>query len=243
MEVGACPRVALFDRVGWSSERNFNRHLNELREEGWLDWRGDPREVSWVPALTASGKSVLLDNIDPEDSWSRPWDKRWRSLSFDLPQAARRERRQLDVWLRKRRFGHLQGSVWISHRPYGDWTHEMETLKIDARSVLFQDSVPLGRNGNSDYVASAWNFDLINSRYRDYLSFLGSAPSGGAKASAGDSRANWLQEESRLWRKAFELDPFLPYELLPAAYLGTNAWSSRKKAYRIRFREWESQDA
>ncbi len=238
LEAVACPRVALFDRVGWSSDRNFDRHLRELRKEGWIAWDGDHREQSWVLTITASGKDALLENIDPEDSWSRPWDKKWRTLSFDLPQGARRERRQLDAWLRKRRFGHRQGSVWISHRPYSDWTFEIEELKIDPRAVLFQESVPLGRNQNADYVECSWNFGAINASYERYLAFIRSAPPTSLRNEV--SLSKWFQEESATWKKAFDLDPFLPEELLPPGYLGPSAWNARKRAYKQLARDFQT---
>lgn len=230
LETVAYPRVAFYNMVGWSSDRNFNRHLKELRGEGWIDWNGNPSDESWVLKITESGKDALLQKIDPEESWSRPWDKKWRTLSFDLPQNARKERRQLDAWLRKRRFGHLQGSVWISHRPYSDWTMEIEGLKIDPSAVLFQESVPLGRNKNADYIESSWNFDAINAFYKDYITILDSTSPNLTQGQT--SLAKWFQEESASWKKAFKLDPFLPEELLPSSYLGKTAWNARRKAYR-----------
>lgn len=230
LEVAANPKRVLFDTVGWSSDRNFNRHLKELGEEGWVSWKDNHSEGSWVIAITESGKNALLENIDPEESWSHQWDKKWRTLSFDLPQGARRERRQLDAWLRKRRFGHLQGSVWISHRPYSDWTLEIEQLKIDPRAVLFQESVPLGTNKDSDYVESSWDFDQINALYESYISSLGSTPT--KTLQNGAAVSNWFREDSTLWKTAFDLDPFLPEELLPSSYLGKTAWKARRKAYK-----------
>jgi DNA-binding transcriptional regulator PaaX len=230
LEAIACPRISIFNAVGWTSDRNFYRHLSELRGEGWIDWEGDSREKSWLFRITESGKDTLLESVDPAVSWSRQWDEKWRMLSFDLPQSGRKERRRLDAWLRKRRFGHLQGSVWISHRPYSDWTIEMEDLEVDPRAVLFQECVPLGRNKNADYVAAAWNFDRINEFYQEHIAFL---ESNSPISSQGEGRlADWLHREGTLWKKVFRLDPFLPECLLPSRYLGKIAWRARRKAYR-----------
>jgi len=229
LESIARPRIALFNSVGWTSERNFYRHISELRGEGWIEWDGDSTSESWVFKITEHGKDTLLENIDPETSWSRSWDGKWRTLSFDLPQGARKARQRLDAWLRRKRFGHLQGSVWISHRPYEDWAAELEKLEVDPRAVLFQECVPIGRHKDVDYVASAWDFDSINGFYQDHLKFLESDSPMGTQVKA--LPAKWLREEGVRWQKAFKLDPFLPDELLPSRYLGKIAWGARRRAY------------
>jgi len=192
-------------------------------------WDDSRESGSWVPKLTSDGLDAVWDGIDPEKEWGTPWDGMWRSISFDLPQAARSERRQLERWLRKRRFGHLQGSVWISHRLYADWTSQIEKRRIDPTAVLFQESRPIGKVKVRDYVKRAWDFDEINERYEQYMTFSESKL---PEDSSPECFTEWFAQESRHWQQAFELDPFLPSELLPRNYLGKKALSLRKHSLR-----------
>jgi phenylacetic acid degradation operon negative regulatory protein len=222
----AHPKAALYLTSGWTSSRHFNESIEAMRNEGWIVWDDSRESASWVADLTKNGKDVAIDNIDPPTEWAKAWNGRWRTVSFDLPQTARKERRQLETWLKKRRFGHLQGSLWITHREYADWTGEIESRKIDPTAVLFQDSRPIGRNSGRDYVAKSWNFKAINRRYERYTAFLQTSPP--PHASLAEFQ-NWFAEESKLWKNAFEKDPFLPNELLPRGYLGKSAWAERKE--------------
>ncbi len=219
-------RAVLYGSVGWDSDRSAERNLDALRKRGLISLSEERVTGSWVAEITEKGRDLVFENIDPESSWSGSWDGKWRTIAFDLPQEASRERRQLNAWLRKRRFGHLQGSLWISHRAYADWTAEIEGRKIDPRAVLFQESVPAGRLTNNEYVAKAWPFEKINALYLEHLGFLRS----NRVQDASDPVA-WFTRESVLWRAAFELDPFLPDALTPSGYRGKEAWCLRKEAY------------
>ena len=76
------------------------------------------------------------------------------------------------AWFKKRRFGHLQESLWLSHREHASWTEEIEAKNIDLRVLLFQVVTPIGRQTSREYVAKAWSFIEINRRYAEHLHFL-----------------------------------------------------------------------
>jgi DNA-binding transcriptional regulator PaaX len=231
LESSSKPPLSILNAGGWTSEENFDRHLAELYGEGWIDWDRKSKGESWVLRITDLGKETLMESIDPEASWSQKWDGKWRTLTFDLPRNARKERRQLDSWLRKNRFGHLQGSVWISHRPYREWSVELRNLNVKPSSVLFQECVPLGHQRSQDYVSSAWDFDKINERYQSHIAFLESSLHKVLKYSV--NHANWLRNESASWKQVFQMDPFLSKELLPSGYLGRVAWNKRRETFQL----------
>jgi DNA-binding transcriptional regulator PaaX len=222
----ANPKSLIYGSIGWSSDRNASRHLTSMSEKGLISLGDKRASGKWIAQLTNEGKQTILDDIDPERSWSQDWDGKWRSISFDLPQSYRRERNHLNNWLKKHRFGHLQGSLWITHRKYATWTNEIEELKIDPHSVLFQESSPIGRLTNEEYVSKAWPFKKINLNYSKHIQFL----SNNLPASS-QQPLSWFETESNLWNAAFEMDPFLPDELLPSRYKGKEAWSLRKTTF------------
>lgn len=223
----ASPHRMIREGSGISSPRAWSRAMRVAESEGWAARRefgngnGD-----WVYDLTDRGVDRLLDGILPDRAWAESWDGLWRSVSFDLPASSRGARHQLDRWLAKRRFGHLQGSLWITPRSYRSWSVELEERKVDPRRVIFWEGKPLGGLHSSDYVAKAWDFGRINERYAAYLEFL--------NTSEEDRKArfeDWHAKESVLWTAAFSADPFLPAELLPVGYLGREAWRRRKETF------------
>ncbi len=226
LQFAANPKSLIYGAVGWDSTRNARRHLRSLREKDFVEISHERRSGSWVAKLTENGKAQLLEGIDPELSWQYQWDGKWTSLSFDLPQGARKERKRLGVWLKKRRFGNLQGSLWISHLPYSTWTDEIESREIDPKAVLFQQIMPVGRITSKEYATKAWPFVEINRRYSEYLRFLEKNAPGEYSSISG-----WFESESNLWNAAFELDPFLPEPLLPKGYLGIRAWNRKKQVF------------
>ncbi len=222
----ANPRGALYGAMGWNSNRIANRHMRGLQTNGLITLSEERATGNWITEITELGKGLALEDIDPEASWDQPWDQRWRTLSFDLPQEATRERRQLNSWLRKRRFGHLQGSLWISHREYDGWTAEIGKRNIDPQAVIFQEAIAIGERTSKQYVAKSWPFAKINAGYAEHIRFLRKNPPKDAS-----EPLSWFEAESALWRVPFELDPFLPDQLLPSGYKAKEAWRLRKKAY------------
>lgn len=226
LTLAANPKSIIYDAVGWSNSHNAKRHLTLLQERGLLNMSLERASGCWVAQLTQQGKGLLLDGIDPEKSWGMKWDGKWISFSFDLPRTAVKERKRLDVWLKKRRFGNLQGSLWITHRSYSNWTEEIEGMKVDPRAFIWQQIIPIGKMKSVDYAAKAWSFTEINRRYTEYIRFLEK----GDPASKPLSMS-WFERESKLWNDAFETDPFLPNALLPASYKGKLAWKQKKRMY------------
>jgi DNA-binding transcriptional regulator PaaX len=221
--------------VGYADDRDFAARWAALEHEGWIVWDDDRSDGKWVHSITKAGQEAAYDSLEPEREWGSVWDGKWRTISFDLPANARRERRQLDEWLRKRRFGRLQGSVWITHRPIDDWTEQLERRRVDPNAAIFLEGEIVGRLRPSKVASKAWNFDSINEYYRSYLEF---AALDSQRVVGAVDAADWLGTESAAWNRAFKRDPFLPDALLPSGYLGKQAAKTRRKLWRRRLLEW-----
>ena len=217
---------------GWESEADARRRLAGLSEKGWIVWDDSRETGSWVAKVTEEGRAALGE-IDLESEWAAEWDGQWRLMSFDLPAAARDQRHALREWLKASRFGHLQGSVLVTHRPASRWLPALGKLKFDPAAAVFFEGSPIGALDHRKLVRKAWDFDAINGAYGDCLRYYSQS---GARPSLENedepSRfAAWLREESRLWKHATEGDPALPRDLLPAGYLGEKALAARRAAY------------
>ncbi len=226
------PHSAMMRSNGWDDFDQGRRRLQNLRKRGLIDWQDEPERESWVPQVTYAGKELLAHLVDPETYWNAKWDGRWRLMTFDLGRGEYRSRKRLDTWLANRRFGRLQGSIWISPRPYSDWAKQIDGMEIDPRDALFFDGHPLGGLDSKEVVSKAWDFAKINELHEAYLRFheRTSHPS----SSAGDVEetfASWYREESNLWRELMAIDPLLPSVLHPPAYKGRQSWDARKQAF------------
>lgn len=223
----------LYRYGGWTDERMFERQLQTLETKGWIRMSEARSETGWIAEITQVGDKILNDDIDPEAAWRESWSGAWSLIAFDMPASLRDQRRQLDVWLRKRRFGHLQGSLWITHRYHLAFNEELAARKIDPNAVLLFSGACLSGLSDAEIVRKAWNFDRINRCYQKYLDFLSTSSTPATlQTFDAESFAKWFGKETELWRNAFKLDPFLPKDLLPSGYLGPLALEKRKATYR-----------
>ena len=186
-----------------------------------------------VLRLTRSGQAAFDGGRDPEAAWNRDWDGNWHLLTFDLPREASQARVKFWRWLRARRFGRLQGSVWITADPVSDLAAVAQEAGLDPGLVV----VFTGRIENEQpgqVVAKAWDFPGLDRAYREYLEF--------SKRILAMLRrhqqplpmaelAPILSEDRRLWWAAVRSDPFLPKAILPPDYSGIDAWEIRRELH------------
>ena len=214
------PTRALVAPCGYDSDDDLRRQLSRMSDGGWIE-RSRTENGEWVLRLTQRGLEAINPEIDPEKLWSEPWQGDWQIITFDLPAHARSLRRQLDLWLRRHRFGGLQGSVWISPRIESSWLDELKKTKLRPSDVSFLVGRPSALSTDADFVANAWNFDTINKDYQAYISTLPQL--------ASLEPAQRLEQESKLWIQTTARDPFLPSPLLPKGYLGRKAAAQRQR--------------
>ena len=229
-------RSGLYGGGSPSDERAFRRQLKAIESKGWITYGDGHDDTDWIPRITQLGSDLINDDIDPAVEWANDWDGQWTSIAFDIPASARDQRWQLDQWLGKRRFGHLQGSLWISHIANKDFSAELAKRKIDSNAIVIMRGKFLSTQQSEEIVRTAWKFETINKNYRAYLNFLiNHPPPDSANNNNPAALAQWFQQESQVWRAAFENDPFLPNSLLPSNYLGKTAWKTRKETCQAAF--------
>ncbi|MBK1879955.1 hypothetical protein [Pelagicoccus mobilis] len=212
---------------GWETESSYWRQLQSLREKDLVEYDNSRPKCDWIPQLTQSAQNVIPQSLDPESAWNRQWDKQWRSITFDIPANEKSERKRLDRWLDENRFGHLQGSLWVSPRSYTDWTTDLSNLNIDPKSVIFMEGRPLGQLDDQAIVTRSWPFEKLALLHDEYLRLLEKQT-----PQSIDQLCTSFRQEAHMWRACCDKDPFLPNELHPPNYKGTLCWEHRKAAYK-----------
>lgn len=221
------PTSAITSGCGWEEPRSATRHLKKMEQEGWIVWDDSQETGKWALRITQAGRQAATDHPDPEASWSRPWDGKWRMIAFDLPASKQPLRRELLGWLRQKRFGKLQDSLWITPCYDPAWEEDLKSLKFDPSGVSFVEGVSFSRSSDSSFVNKSWNFPEINRRHAALIEFHRTTPATRNR----EASDKWIQTETKLWRDALDQDPLLPDALLPRNYLGKKALATRRQTY------------
>lgn len=214
----------------WDPRHGFRPQFRALTRAGLAVCRRIGRDTR--VALTPKGRAAALGGLDPAARWQRPWDGQWRFLLFDLTGYQPALRMRLWRWLRQGRLGCLQNSVWISPDRLDTPSLPLRALHLTPDACTVIEGHPTPPDQDADLVRSAWDFTVIDTRYRQ---FLRTAEQGlqlaATPASPPAQRRKWLRAQRLLWRQALATDPVLPARLCPPSYLGRDAFDLRAQAF------------
>jgi len=155
----------------WVYRNDLSRQVATLEQLQLLE--RDPKATgARLYRLTEQGRLHALGGRDPAAQWSRHWDGRWRLVLFDVPMEQHVHRGRLRRYLRARRFGCLQGSVWITPNPVHGEREILTGGKINVESLLLLEARPCSGESDAEIVAGAWDFRVINRHYARHLNLL-----------------------------------------------------------------------
>ncbi len=216
----------------WAYRNGLSRQLAALERQKLLEslragHHRAPR-LDRVLRLSEAGRLQALGGRDPETWWRRRWDGYWRLVLFDVPNSQAELRNRLRTQLRRRGFGWLQNSVWISPDPLDLEKVTLPGRRRDVESLITLEGRPAAGESDQEIVAGAWDFEKINRLYSEHVRVLADCPTGALRdIAAADCFRRWAAQERRAWLAATTEDPLLPEALLPAGYLGRKAWQKR----------------
>ena len=216
----------------WAYRTGLLRQVVQLEKNQFVE--RDPKSPGdRLYRLTERGRLHALGGRDPEAQWSRHWDGKWRIVLFDMPMDRHIQRGRLRRYLRTRRFGYLQGSVWITPDPMRGEREVLAGGDINVESLLLLEARPCAGESDAQIVAGAWDFAAINQHYARHLKLLEQRPETALNnRAAAKALQRWASEERSAWQAAMETDPLLPKCLLPPGYLGCRAWQKRVQVLR-----------
>jgi len=213
----------------WAYRQGLTRLVQRLEKRGLLEGDVNARQDR-LYRLSAHGRRVTLGGREPEERWSRPWDGFWRLVIFDVPLLRNAQREELRRHLRRRGFGCLQQSVWVTPDRLDEEKRILGSGGINVKSLLLLEARLHGGESDAQIVRGAWDFELINGRYARYLEVLMERPAGAMQGEhAGKRMRNWAVRERQAWLEAVRYDPLLPDQLLPSGYLGRKSWGRRRE--------------
>jgi phenylacetic acid degradation operon negative regulatory protein len=226
-------RVAAECGIGDETVRSCMRRL---MTEGLFLRDGEGRDAIFT--ATDAGRSVLDVTAQrhrlayAQDAAGRGWDRRWRLVSFAIPESARTARDSFRDHLLALGGASVQPGLYVSpHRWEQDIAAEAERLGIAEHVSMFSTD-DLDIAGESDprrLAARLWPLDEVAARYDEFISVYSSVPEAlaamrlrGERISEHDFLPGVLHVAIR-FNTCFDHDPLLPPELLPRPWPGRAA--------------------
>jgi|SRR5581483_4936158 len=211
----------------WAYRNGLGRQMTTLQRRKLVE-QVDGHPGDRLYRLTVEGRLRALGGRDPQAQWSRRWDGGWRVILFDIPTAREAFRMQLRRYLLSRGFGCLQGSVWVTPDRVDTELKRFGQNEVNVNSLVLLDARPCAGESDEQIVSGAWDFKRINDRYRQHIKVLTERPQGNLDGEGdASSLRRWAAEEREAWLDAVRWDPLLPERLLPAGYLGKEAWKQK----------------
>lgn len=225
-EIGVGSLIRLMAPLGLSP-RAVRAAVLRMARQGWLRPRRVGRRAFY--ALTQAGALRIEQGVRrvyrprPE-----PWDRRWRLLTYVIPEGRRADRDRLRrelVWLG---LGPLSRSAWITPRDLAPVLRALVASRGLRGEVALFEARHLGPDGDRALVRRCWDLDAIAARYRAFIA--GARPRADAlRRRLREGRlpdAACFAEKIRLvheYRKFLFVDPGLPAGLLPPGWPGREA--------------------
>lgn len=153
--------------------------------------------------ITGVGRSVLNRDFPLLPFQAKKWDKKWRIVTFDIPEKKRTKRDLFRRKLKELGFGMIQESLWVTPHAFEDDISEFIKTNnlIDYSYVFVSEKLMVGNI--ETLVKKIWALDKINKLYEQYCD----------------------KKENNIYFEALTKDPFLPKELLPEGWLSDKAKS------------------
>ncbi len=210
--------------------------LRRLIAEGLFTREGEGREARY--RATSAGRAQLDVTHQrhllayAQDAAGRGWDRRWRLVSFAIPESRRTARDAFRDHLLALGGAAVQPGMYVSPHRWQDEIHaEAERLGI-GEHVTTASTDDLDVGGETDprrLVARLWPLDDLAARYRSFIDTYAAVPD---QLDALRRRGERIGEAEFLpgvlhlairFNACFDTDPLLPPELLPRPWPGKEA--------------------
>jgi len=212
-------------------ERLVRTSVGRLAQEGWLEFRRSGRQSEYF--LTEHGRNRFAEATQriyaeaPAD-----WDGHW-TLIFVPPGArARRDRiREEMSWLG---FGQISADV-LAHpsRSAADTRSQLAELRLDGGAVIMR-AASEGPDADQALLQAGWDLgELARSYQRFVTSFQPVRTLLNGRSDAVPEMAFVIRTLLiHQYRKIHLRDPLLPHSLLPADWIGAQAYELCRDLYR-----------
>ena len=224
---GACraypqEKVFLWAPVGYR-KRNFRVEINRMIRRGWVQRLVDKGQV--YLRLKGEGRKRLLKKLPVLWQTGKEWDGFWRLLIFDVPEKRRAKRDKVRRWLRRRGFGVIQRSVYITPHDFSEELKKFLQQEGLWGYVVLLEAKQKYLGNPRDLAYKVWRLAKLTQLYRQVADKL----SGEFGFKDEGERRRFYQRVLSEYLAAVVKDPFLPAELLPKDWEGWRVYEMVRK--------------
>jgi phenylacetic acid degradation operon negative regulatory protein len=210
--------------------------MRRLVSEGLFTRDGEGKDT--IYRATPAGQDVLTANSTrhtlayAQDAAGTGWDRTWRIVAFNIPEAQRAARDALRDTLLSLGAAPLQGGVYISpHRWDEQVHHAVDRLGVGAHvTIATTDDLEFaGERDPRRIAALVWPLDEIARYYEEFIEHYSGVPElleGWRRDGRRIEEKDWLPGALLMaarFNQSFGIDPLLPPELLPRPWPGRAA--------------------
>jgi len=226
-EISVSGLIRLIKPLGLS-ENAIRLVLSRMSKREWLQSRKIGRE-SYYSLSREGNKKMLAGKNWALDKKHKPWDGKWRLLSYNVPEHVRHLRDTLRQELLCLGYGSLGSSLWIS--PYN---HHKELMKFFSkiRAKEYVEAFEAhysGPRANQKLAQKAWDIHGLEKRYQKFVKEYSTVLSAYKNAIRKRVEIDPKECFALRFRMTAEFinialdEPMLPLKLLPAHWTGLRA--------------------
>lgn len=199
----------------YRAQRRAQVYMNRRKLIKTVDQKNEKRIV-----VTSSGEKIFYKDFPLAKLRKKKWDQLWTIVMYDFPEKIRGKRDDLRRKLTYYDFGSPQISIFISPLPLAEPIQQfIEAERYERYVWVTRARAVLGKS-NQEIARAAWPIGLLNDLYKR---LYGTFPK--------------IKKDENLvvfWKTCFlaldNQDPYLPFELLPERWWGTECRKLFNKA-------------
>lgn len=214
------------------SERLVRTSVGRLAQDGWLSSNREGRQSEYF--LTDHGRKRFAEataRIYREAT--QDWDRNW-TLLFLPPGGALKTLREELLWLG---FGQVRPGV-LAHpsRTVEDTREQLDALETKA-DVMVMTARSEGDDADRALIEAGWDLAELARSYRRFVDTFTPVSASLPAKSALPAETAFVIRTLLIheYRKIHLRDPLLPHSLLPADWIGTQAYELCRSLYRAVF--------
>lgn len=212
------------EMVDGLDKSSVKRSLYYLKEKGFIQSAVDK---VYDVSLTQTGKEKLRQKF-PTYFAKRSWDGKIYLVTYDIQEKRRQFRDLLREQLKRLGCARLQRSVWVSVYDPRAILREWADSHNFREQVVVSD---VGRDGSiagksiPEIISALYDLNYVDSEYRQFIHKYENLD-----VSDLDITDQWQLNMD--WATCVELDPQLPFSLLPSDFSGQEAYELYRKLSR-----------
>ena len=227
-DVSQATLVGALQRLGYT-DHAARQAIARATRKGFLAAERHGRRARM--SLTPAGVDLLRDGeqrlFAPEEP--RSWDGSWLLVSVRVPESKRDARHRVRKRLGWAGFGSVGNGLWLSPHPESE-REVARALAADPAVQVWTFRARHGELGDLDQlVRQAWDIDAMVACYESFIDEMACV-----EATSPEECFVALTSMLTRWREFRFVDPDLPPELLPKAWLRVRAY----RVFHVRRNRW-----